>query len=262
MKFTLAGLFFTACGLVHSIPTPSTTKPPRFFLIGDSTVAKDGGWGDGLLNYLNPPARGENRAVGGLTTASLEGNGRWDALIDDIYTAKDEFEPVVTIQFGHHDQELMQLDEFCSNLVDIGNDIKKAGGTPVCDDPLLNVDENRAKLYKIFITPLTRRTFSGGEVVEDLKEWAAATIAAAEDVGAEFLELNGVSTAYVNKIGSRFSDYYNWHTGDRTNLNPWGENVFGHMVLDLLLEKRGDFSAYFVTNKAFSEMIKFATGKD
>ncbi|KAJ4138596.1 hypothetical protein NW768_002446 [Fusarium equiseti] len=247
MKLPLSALFLTACGLVHSNPTPRAAKPPRFFLIGDSTVAVNGGWGDGLLSYLKAPAEGDNRGVSGSTTVSWKSSGRWDALLKDVGAAKNDFEPVVTIQFGHNDQKVMQLDEFHSNLVSIGNDIKKAGGTP------------------IFITSLTRRTFSGGEVVQNLKDWAAETISAAADVGGQYLELNKASTDYINAIGSQNADFYNWGPGDRTHLNPPGEIVFGRMVVDLLLEKRGDFSSYFDSNEALSEKIKkgeFATGDE
>jgi hypothetical protein len=131
MKLSLSALFLAACGLVHSTPTSRADKPPRFFLIGDSTVAVNGGWGDGLLSYLNGPAEGDNRGVSGSTTVSWKSSGRWDTLLKDVGAAKNDFEPVVTIQFGHNDQKVMQLDEFHSNLVSIGNDIKNAGGTPV-----------------------------------------------------------------------------------------------------------------------------------
>ena len=131
MKLSLSALFLTACGLVHSTPTTRAAKPPKFFLIGDSTVAVDGGWGDGLLSYLKAPAQGDNRGVSGSTTVSWKSSGRWDTLLKDVGAAKNDFEPVVTIQFGHNDQKVMQLDEFHTNLVSIGNDIKNAGGTPV-----------------------------------------------------------------------------------------------------------------------------------
>lgn len=96
-----------------------------------------------------------------------------------------------------------------------------------------------------------------------MKDWAAETIAAAGDVGAEYLELNKASTDYVNAIGAQNADSYNWGPGDRTHLNPSGEVVFGRMVLDLLLEKRGDFAVYFNSDEALSEKIKkgeYATG--
>lgn len=131
MKAILTSLLFTYCGLVESAAVSRVAKPPRFFLIGDSTVAVDGGWGDGLLSYLEAPAKGDNRGVSGSTTVSWKSSGRWESLLRDISTAKSDFEPVVTVQFGHNDQKVMQLDEFHSNLVSIGNDIKESGGTPV-----------------------------------------------------------------------------------------------------------------------------------
>ncbi|KAM0493513.1 hypothetical protein ACHAP8_009144 [Fusarium lateritium] len=247
MKLLSTIVLVLSCGFTHASPTSRAEKPPKFFLIGDSTVAVNGGWGDGLLSYLKAPAQGDNRGVSGSTTVSWKSSGRWDTLIRDISSAKGDFEPVVTIQFGHNDQKVMQLDEFHSNLVSIGNDIKNAGGTP------------------IFITSLSRRTFSGGQVVENLKDWAAETIAAAGDVGAGYLEFNKASTDYVNAIGAQNSDYYNWGPGDRTHLNPPGEIVFGRMVTDLLLEKRQDFAVYFTSNQVLSEKIRngeFATGEE
>lgn len=131
MRFSFTSILFSAVGLVQSTPLVRAAKPPHFFLIGDSTVAVNGGWGDGFLSYLNSPAEGDNRGVSGSTTVSWKSSGRWDKLIQDIGAAKTDFEPVVTIQFGHNDQKVMGLDDFHTNLVDIGNQIKEAGGTPV-----------------------------------------------------------------------------------------------------------------------------------
>ncbi|KAF5562846.1 acetylesterase [Fusarium napiforme] len=264
MRFSFAGLALTFIGSVQSSPVAQAAKPPQFFLIGDSTVAVDGGWGNGFLSYLNAPAKGDNRGVSGSTTVSWKSNGRWDALIKDIGAAKADFEPVVTIQFGHNDQKVMQLDEFHANLVDIGNQIKAAGGTPA--SLLANLQISPVlRSCQIFITSLTRRTFQNGEVVQNLKEWAAETIAAAGDVGAQYLELNKASTDYVNAIGNENAQRYNWGEGDRTHLNPAGEIVFGRMVVDLLLEAREDFSSSFTSNKALSDKIangEFATGDE
>ncbi|KAF5662782.1 putative acetylesterase [Fusarium denticulatum] len=264
MRVSLTGLVLAVIGSVQSSPVARAAKPPQFFLIGDSTVAIDGGWGNGFLSYLNAPAKGDNRGVSGSTTVSWKSNGRWDTLIKDVSAAKADFEPVVTIQFGHNDQKVMQLDEFHANLVDIGNQIKEAGGTPaslMSDLQVFRVLTN----HQIFITSLTRRTFQNGEVVQNLKEWAAETVAAAGDVGAQYLELNKASTDYVNAIGNENAQRYNWGEGDRTHLNPAGEIVFGRMVADLLLEAREDFSSYFTPNKALSDKIakgEFANGDE
>jgi lysophospholipase L1-like esterase len=94
-------------------------------------VAVNGGWGDGLLSYVKDPAKGENRGKSGSTTVSWKTNGRWDALIESIGSSVDDYEPIVTIQFGHNDQKTLTLGEFQSNLEGIATEIKEAGGTPV-----------------------------------------------------------------------------------------------------------------------------------
>lgn len=127
----LSSLFVSALGIAHASLVARQTKSPYFFLIGDSTVAEDGGWGNGLLEYLKDPAKGENRAVGGTTTVSWKSNGRWDELLESVEANKDEYEPIITIQFGHNDQKGMELDEFQSNLESIVSDLEEAGGTTV-----------------------------------------------------------------------------------------------------------------------------------
>lgn len=106
-------------------------KPPYFFLIGDSTVAVNGGWGDGFLSYLKDSAEGENRGKSGSTTVSWKSNGRWASLLQGINDTRADYEPVVTVQFGHNDQKSLTLDEFRANLVNIATELKDAGATPV-----------------------------------------------------------------------------------------------------------------------------------
>ncbi|KAL2107856.1 hypothetical protein VUR80DRAFT_4667 [Thermomyces stellatus] len=248
MKFTaLSSLLVSALGLVHATPVARQTKAPYFFLIGDSTVAERGGWGNGLLEYLKDPAKGENRAVSGTTTVSWKSNGRWDDLLESVEANKDDYEPIITIQFGHNDQKGMELDEFQSNLESIVADLTEAGGTP------------------ILITSLTRRRFEDGKVIENLAEWAAATIDAAESTGVHYLDLNRASTDYINAIGEEDGAKYNLNGDDYTHLNPSGEKVFGRMTLDLLLEAREDLAEYFEENEALSEKIangEYATGDE
>ena len=128
---SLALTLSSAFGLVHGRPAARAAKPPQIFLIGDSTVAINGGWGNGFLSYIEEPAQGENIGVSGATTDSWKTNGRWDALLSDINTAKSDYEPIVTIQFGHNDQKNGDYDLFENNLRSIALDIKEAGGTPV-----------------------------------------------------------------------------------------------------------------------------------
>ncbi|KOC15810.1 hypothetical protein AFLA70_36g004960 [Aspergillus flavus AF70] len=247
MRFSALGLVAALLSQVQASPVARASKTPYFFLIGDSTVAVNGGWGNGLLAYLKDPAKGENRAVSGTTTISWKANGRWDDLIKSVESNAANYEPIVTVQFGHNDQKSLTLAQFTSNLESIATDIQGAGGTP------------------IFITSLTRRNFDGDEVKQDLKDWRDATITAAQAVGIQYLDLNTASTNYVNAIGEENAIKYNLTPDDRTHLNAAGEAVFGRMTLDLLLQARGDLNAYFEPNEALSEKIangEYATGDE
>lgn len=122
-----------------------------------------------------------------------------------------------------------------------------------------------ANVSQILITSLTRRTFEDGKVVENLSEWAAATIDAAGATGVQYLDLNEASTDYVNAIGEENGTKYDLSEGDSTHLNPSGEKVFGRMTLDLLLEAREDLAENFEEHEALSEKIasgEFATGDE
>ena len=102
-------------------------------------------------------------------------------------------------------------------------------------------------------------------MIENLAEWAAATIDAAAATGVKYLDLNQASTDYVNAIGESNGEKYDLSEGDSTHLNPSGEKVFGRMTLDLLLEARGDLGEYFEQHEALSEKIangEFATGDE
>lgn len=126
-------IVFLSWAAVKATPVSKSLKPPYFLLIGDSTVAVRGGWGDGLLSYLKEPAQGENRGKSGSTTVSWKANGRWDNLLEALDAYKADYEPIVTIQFGHNDQKSMTLEEYRANLKSLVVDIEDAGGVPVCD---------------------------------------------------------------------------------------------------------------------------------
>src|SRR6478609_3245534 len=56
---------------------------------------------------------------------------------------------------------------------------------------------NNQFYMQILVTSLTRRGFQGGKVVENLAEPRTLTIEAADEVGAQYLDLNRASTDYV-----------------------------------------------------------------
>ncbi|KAF9887411.1 hypothetical protein FE257_010266 [Aspergillus nanangensis] len=233
--------------VVHGSPQPrQDAKPPYFILTGDSTVAVNGGWGDGFLSFVADPASGVNKGDSGATTVSYR-NEFWDEVLSEVANTVSDYEPIVTIQFGHNDQKTLTLEEYGDNLEALATDVQGAGGTP------------------IIITSLTRRAFENGEVIQNLADWRAEAINSAKDVGIQYLDLNIASTDYVNAIGEENGHTYDLSDGDSTHLNAAGEVVFGRMVADLMLEARPDFEGYFTPNEALSEKIangEYATGDE
>jgi len=199
-----------------------TTKPPAFFLAGDSTTASinaartGGGWGDGFLETLKNGAVGWNLGHNGATTVSYRANGNWTRVLDSVSGNKTKYSPFVTIQFGHNDQlafEGISVAQYTANLVQFGRDVRNAGGEP------------------ILVTPISRRAFnSSGVVIEDLAAQAAATKNAANTLGAQVVDLNKASTDFLNDRGSDFAKTLNLSTNDYTHLNEYGRRIFGRMV--------------------------------
>ncbi|KAG9231769.1 SGNH hydrolase-type esterase domain-containing protein [Amylocarpus encephaloides] len=194
-------------------------KPAAFFLAGDSTTAIKGGWGNGFLTLLTNGAIGTNFGHSGATTKSFVAGGDWAKVISAVKANSEKYTTYVTIQFGHNDQKEaanISLPQFTTNLKRMTLDVLSAGGHP------------------ILTTSLTRRTFSGGKVIENLSEQVAATLQVAKDQKVQSIDLNKASTAYINAVGQANADKYNLESGDRTHVNPEGELLFGNMVAWLI----------------------------
>jgi len=225
----LATLLFPV--IITAVPTTRadlrrhTPNPPAFWLAGDSTTAAlnagGGGWGLGFLRTVTNKAIGTDAGYDGDTTVSFVAQGAWGNIIDAVNRTKMYFDPYVTIQFGHNDQKAsanISIAEYTSNLASMGQQVQAVGGTP------------------ILVTPISRRNFnSSGLVTEDLAPQRAATIAAANSIGADYIDLNEASTVYLDAIGAADAATYNRITGDFTHLNAVGSIVFGAMVSMLLM---------------------------
>lgn len=107
------------------------TPPPYFILIGDSTVTDGAGWGGAFVDLIMGGAEGENRAVSGRTAHSWQSNGRWDNLLETVNETVADWEPIVTMQFGHNDQKVVTTEEYRVTLEDMTTQLKEAGATPV-----------------------------------------------------------------------------------------------------------------------------------
>jgi hypothetical protein len=78
------------------------SKPPAFFLAGDSTTAvqaaNGGGWGNGFLSFLHCGGIGANYGHNGATTVSFVAGGDWKTVMGRVKESKGKYDAYVTIQ--------------------------------------------------------------------------------------------------------------------------------------------------------------------
>ena len=202
--------------------------PIKIVLVGDSTVATGGGWGPGFCKAMTPNITCTDLALNGRSSKSFIDEGAWKKALAE----KGDY---YLIQFGHNDQKSdadrhtdadgsfqTYLKKYCA-------DVRAIGGVPV------------------LITSLSRRTIKDGKVVEDLKDYVAATRKVGAELDLTVVDLNGMSTALLNHMTQAQADEFDaighadvkaenkQPTLDRTHLNPHGQVVFGRMVADNLV---------------------------
>lgn len=93
---------FTAAAPHTGTTKFNSTKPPAFFLAGDSTTAIQsaggGGWGVGFLSFVKSPAWGVDYGHNGATTVSFVDGGDWATVIQAVENNTESYQPFVTIQ--------------------------------------------------------------------------------------------------------------------------------------------------------------------
>jgi lysophospholipase L1-like esterase len=209
--------------------------PVKIVLVGDSTVATEGGWGPGFCAVLTKNVTCVDLALNGRSSKSFRDEGAWKKALA-------EHGDYYLIQFGHNDQKpdpSRHADAdttFVEQLKQYVADVRAIGGVPV------------------IVTSLSRRTFVDGKVKEDLKDYAAAArrVAAEEDITC--IDLNALSTRLLNTMTQTQADEFDAighadakaenavNSGptaapplDRTHLNDKGKAVVGRMVADNLV---------------------------
>lgn len=201
-------------------------------LVGDSTVAPQGGWGPAFCADLTRNVICIDDALNGRSTRSFIAEGAWKrALVQhgDYYL----------IQFGHNDEKpdpSRHTDPdttYAANLRMYIAETRAIGAVPV------------------LISPLARRTFRDGKPYnEDLRQYADAARRVAEGEDVTFIDLLSLSDAVLGGMTQEQADDFD-ATGhpdqhaenaavklDRTHLNDRGKKVFGRIVADQLIRTR------------------------
>jgi lysophospholipase L1-like esterase len=189
LMFALAAL---ACA-AHANAGAAGLPPIRVILVGDSTIATGNGYGDALCARFRPEVTCINLAANGRSSSSFRSEGRWDRVQALLRDKGDFGASYVLVQFGHNDQPGKKhatdlVTEFPANMARYAAEVRDLGGVPV------------------LVTPLTRRTFKGPNLHDNLGPWAAATRQAAAREHVALLDLNADSAAAVQNMGQAEAD--------------------------------------------------------
>ena len=172
----------------------SAANPVRVILVGDSTMATRSGYGDALCQRFQSEVKCINLARGGRSSGSFRAEGRWDEVQTLLRDSAPYSASYVLIQFGHNDQpgkpgrSTDLVTQFPANLARYVQEAKALGATPV------------------LVTPLTRRSFKGAYLKDDLAPWAEAARRVAKAEGVALLDLNRHSVDAVQAMGSAEAD--------------------------------------------------------
>jgi lysophospholipase L1-like esterase len=186
-----------ASALLLTLPAHAAAAQPeaiRVILVGDSTMATNSGYGDAFCARFTDEVSCINLARGGRSSGSFRAEGRWDEVQTLLRDGAGYRATYVLVQFGHNDQPGKPgrstdfVTEFPVNMARYAQETRALGGVPV------------------LVTPLTRRSFHGPWLHNDLAPWADATRKAAVREHAVLLDLNADSHAAVQAMGQAEAD--------------------------------------------------------
>lgn len=202
-------------------------EPFKIVLVGDSTVAPQGGWGPGFCALTTPNVTCVDMALNGRSSKSFIAEGAWSKALAE----KGQF---YFIQFGHNDQKpdpprhADAATDYTENLRKYVADARNAGAIP------------------ILVSSLSRRNYKDGQLVQDgLEDYAQVARKVAADERVTFVDLYSMSHRYLEKLTQQQADTLdavshpdaaaenqNPAKPDRTHLNDAGKKLFGRMVAD------------------------------
>jgi len=175
--------------LAQASADPPPFKATKIVLVGDSTTAVNSGWGGAFCaTRITSNVACVNLGRGGRSTKTYRSEGSWTLALGEA-RAGGFADTYVLIQFGHNDaygraERLTDLKtEFPANLKRFVDEVRAAGAHPV------------------LVTPLSRRQFKDGKLVDDLIPWANAVRAVAAETGTPLVDLNGRSAEAAQALG-------------------------------------------------------------
>jgi len=237
MKITVALILL----LLASAPA-AAKGPVTIFLAGDSTMAPkrpekrpETGWGEFLAQHFDGRrVRVENHAMNGRSTRTFIGEGRWQAILDQLRPGD-----FVFIQFGHNDSSKEKVDRYTppedyrANLVRFVREVRAKKATPV------------------LLTPVMRRRFDGGGAVQDshgVYPGLVREVAAEQKVA--LIDMHRKSWRVLERLGAEESkglflqlaagEHANYPQGvnDNTHFSPRGAEMMAALAVEGIREQK------------------------
>ena len=212
------------------------------FIAGDSTAAPkllekrpETGWGEMLgQHFKDGKVRIENRAMNGRSTKTFIGEGRWQAIVDDMKKGDHVF-----IQFGHNDESkdkgerYTPPDDYRKNLIRFVSDVRSKGGFPV------------------LLTPVMRRRFDkDGKFQDTHGEYPDIVRAVAREQEVPLIDMHRKSEALILKYGPEGSrqlflqlkpgENPNYPKGieDNTHFSPFGAEEMAKLAVAAIRQSK------------------------
>ena len=228
------------------------------FLAGDSTMAEklpekrpETGWGEFLQSKFDPgKVRIQNHAQNGRSTRTFIGEGRWQALVDQVKPGD-----YVFIQFGHNDESPEKVDrytppaQFSANLARFVTDVRAKSGTPV------------------LMTPVMRRRFDDeGQFYDVHGIYPDLTRAVAADLDVALIDMHRKSEALLRRLGPEQTkalflilapgENPNYPDGvdDNTHFSPLGAGLMADLAVDGIRELNLDLAGLLLERPASSRL--------
>ena len=199
--------------------TKTNATLPTFWIIGDSTV-KVGtkgqrGWGDELAPFFDAAkVNVVNRAIGGRSSRTFLTDGRWDGILKELHRGD-----VVIMQFGHNDASPINeeppvnkstrargvIRDNSDKTVDVVNILTGKPETVHSYGWYLRHFVTTAKekgATAIICSPIPRKSWSkDGKINRSTDSWTLWARQAADQAGAQFIDLNEIIARAYEKIG-------------------------------------------------------------
>lgn len=211
-------------------------KKIKIFLAGDSTMSiketkayPETGWGMPFVYFWDSTVTVVNKAKNGRSTKTFINEGLWESIKNEA-TEGD----YVFIQFGHNDESPEKKERYCTpdtfkmNLKKMINDTRSIKATP------------------ILFTPVSRRKFKDGKVIETHQQYSALVREVAKEQNTLLIDLDIESMKLYQSYGEentkhlflqlKEGEHPNYPNGkdDNTHFSEFGARVIAQLVLQEL----------------------------